>query len=184
MPDPIAERAKEVLVTLDKWRVPVDPFDIAREEGIQLAPGTYGEEFDARIEYIPAFWKFVIYYKDVGRTEGRIRFSIAHELGHFYIPEHQERILRGELHNSEADFRSYDPYEKEGDEFAAALLMPRELFVQEVSRHYHKVCMLRELCNMADNRFRTSVTSTARRYCQCDIEACAVVMSTASPPCQ
>lgn len=179
MPNPIAERAKEVLVTLDKWRVPVNPFEIAREEGIELAPGTYGERFDARIEYLPAVRKFVIYYRDVGRTEGRIRFSIAHELGHFYIEEHLKRIRAGELHNSEADFRSRDPREQEGDEFAAALLMPRELFVQEVNRHYHRVCTLRELCSMAYNRFGTSITSTVRRYCQCDIEACAVVLSAA-----
>jgi hypothetical protein len=30
---------------------------------------------------------------------------------------------------------------------------------------------------MADERFGTSVTSTARRYCQCDIEACSIVVS-------
>lgn len=177
MDTPIGDRAKDVLVTLNMWQVPVDPFAIAAEEGIELAPGTYGAGFDARIEYLLSVKRFVIYYRESGRTEGRIRFSVAHELGHFYIPEHRQRILAGDLHNSKSDFRSRDPHEEQADEFAASVLMPKELFVQEVNRHYHRVCTLRELCGMADNRFNTSITSTARRYCQCDIEACAVVMS-------
>lgn len=172
-----ADRAKEVLVALDKWRIPVDPFAIAKEEQIELAPGDYGERFDARIEFLPSVKKFVIYYREADRSAGRIRFSVAHELGHFYLPEHRECILHGKLHNSQADFRSRDPREQEADEFAASLLMPKELFVQEVHRHYNRVCTLRELCSMADRKFETSITSTARRYCQCDIEACALVMS-------
>ena len=172
-----ADQAKKVLVTLDMWRVPVDPFEIAREEGIELAPGDYGGRFDARIEYLPEMQKFVIFYSDFGRTAGRIRFSIAHELGHFYIPEHKSRILAGKIHNSNSDFCSRDPHENEADEFAASLLMPKELFIQEVNRHYHRICTLRELCSLANNRFGTSIISTARRYCQCDIEACAVVIS-------
>ena len=90
METPIADRAKDVLVTLNMWRVPVDPFAIAVEEGMELAPGTYGEGFDARIEYLTSVKRFVIYYRESGRTEGRIRFSVAHELGHFYIPEHRQ----------------------------------------------------------------------------------------------
>lgn len=177
MANPIADRAKHVLVMLDMWRVPVDPFAIAKEEGIILAPGDYGDKFDARIEYLPAVNKFVIYYRESGRSEGRIRFSIAHELGHYYLDEHRDRIMAGQLHNSESDFQSRDPHEEQADEFAAALLMPQELFVREVNRHYHNVCTLRELCSMASNKFQTSITSTARRYCQCGIEACAVVLS-------
>ena len=172
-----ADRAKDVLVALDMWKIPVDPFAIAKEEGIELAPGEYGENFDARIEFIPSVKKFVIYFRETGRTAGRIRFSIAHEIGHYYMPEHRECVLQGKLHNSQSDFRSRDPREQEADDFAASLLMPKELFVQEVHRHYNRVCTLRELCSMADKKFETSITSTARRYCQCDIEACALVMS-------
>jgi Zn-dependent peptidase ImmA (M78 family) len=166
-----ADRSKDVLHSLDMWKIPINPFAIAREEGIDLAPGDYGEKFDARLEYLPSVKTFVIYYRESGRTEGRIRFSIAHELGHYYMPEHREGILKGKLHNSECDFRSRDPREQEADDFAASLLMPKELFVQEVHRHYNRVCTLRELSSMAERKFETSITSTARRYCECGIEA-------------
>ena len=62
--DLAAERSEEVLRTLGMWRVPVDPLAIAKEEGIELAPGRYGRQFDARIEYLPAIRRFVIYYQE------------------------------------------------------------------------------------------------------------------------
>ena len=76
--DLAAERSEEVLRTLGMWRVPVDPLAIAKEEGIELAPGTYGRRFDARIEYLPVIRRFVIYYQEPGpgRTDGRVRFSL------------------------------------------------------------------------------------------------------------
>lgn len=181
MTDPVSDLSKDVLQTLNRWKVPVDPFDIAKDEGIELAPGTYGKGFDARIEYLPAVKRFVIYYRlpGPGRPEGRVRFSIGHELGHFYIPEHRERILKGDMHNSQSDFRSKDPRELEADEFSASLLMPKDLFVADVRRFRQRVCTLAEICKMADERFHTSITSTARRYCQCGIEACSIVVSKA-----
>lgn len=177
--DKLEDQAREVLEALGMWRVPVDPLAIAREEGIELEPGTFGLKFDARIEYLPPVRTFVIYYKrpGPGRPEGRVHFSIGHELGHFYIPEHRERLLKGQVHNSVCDYRSKDPAEVEADAFAAGLLMPRELFVNKVYEHRQGVCVLSELCRMAENVFRTSVMSTVLRYCRCDLEASAVIIS-------
>jgi len=177
--DLAAERSEEVLRTLGMWRVPVDPLAIAKEEGIELAPGMYGQRFDARIEYLPVIRRFVIYYQEPGpgRTDGRVRFSLAHELGHFYLPDHRKDLLRGRMHNSQSDFRSRNPREQEADEFAASLLMPEELFATQVRMFRQNVCTLKEICALAETRFHTSVTSTARRYLQCDIEACAIVVS-------
>lgn len=180
MTNQLSEISKDVLQTLNRWKLPVNPFDIAKDEEIELAPGEYGEGFDARIEFLQPVNRFVIYYRSPGhgRPKGRVHFSIAHELGHFYIPEHRQRLLRGEMHNSQSDFRSKDPREMEADEFAANLLMPKELFVAEVRRFRQRVCTLAEICKMADERFHTSITSTARRYCQCDIEACSIIVSS------
>lgn len=179
MANPVSDLSRDVLQTLDRWKVPVDPFSVAMDEDIQLAPGEYGDGFDARIEHLPEVKRFVIYYRPAGpdRTDGRVNFSIAHELGHFYIPSHRARLLQGDMHNSIADFRSSDPREEEADEFAANLLMPKDLFIHEVRQFRQGVCTLKEICRMADERFGTSVTSTARRYCQCDIEACSIVVS-------
>lgn len=171
--------SKEVLQALNKWSVPVNPFEIAADEEIELAPGNYGNGFDARLEYLPTAGRFVIFYQPAGpfRSSGRVHFSIGHELGHFYLPHHREKIIRGQCHNSQSDFRSKDSFETQADEFAANLLMPAELFETEVRRFRQQICTLSELKHLAENKFKTSLTSTARRYCECGIEACSVVIS-------
>jgi len=173
----LEREANRVLTALDRWCVPVDPFAIVADEGIELAPGEYSPRFDARLEYLPSVETFALYYRrgGPGRSEGRVRFSIAHELGHYYL--HRDRLLRGEAHSSQADFRSRSPLEQEADEFAARLLMPQELFVAAVRRFRQRVCVLAELCHLADCVFHTSVTSTVRRYCQCNLEPSSVVVS-------
>jgi hypothetical protein len=163
------------------WRLPVNPFAIVQEEGIELAPGQYGPRFDARIEYIARAKTFILYYKTVshGRTAGRVRFSLSHELGHYYLPSHRDFLLSGRSHNSVNDFRSRNPREIEADEFASALLMPREFFTAELKKKGRRFWTLADLCRMADEVFETSITSTVRRYCQFDFEPCAMVISEA-----
>ncbi|GIW88278.1 MAG: hypothetical protein KatS3mg108_2602 [Isosphaeraceae bacterium] len=174
--------AKSTLIALDMWRLPVNPFAIVKEEGIELAPGRYGPKFDARIEFVGAERAFILYYRTAqhGRTESRVRFSLAHELAHFYLPSHREYLLSGRSHNSVIDFRSRNPRENEADEFASALLMPRELFLAEMDKRRRSFWTLSDLCRLADEEFQTSVTSTVRRYCQFDFEPCAMVVSEAN----
>lgn len=175
----IAAKANEVLRSLGKWAIPVDPFAICEEEGIELCPGSYGAGFDGRIRYLAQIETFSLAYQDQGpgRTAGRIRFTIAHELGHYYL--HRDYLLSGSSHGSEANFRSGDQMEQEADEFAAALLMPMELFRAAVRSYRQHVCVLNELCELADKRLRTSLTSAVRRYCQADVEPCAAIFSRA-----
>ncbi len=176
--DPIREAAESVLKNLDLWHLPVDPIGIIEEEGIVLAPSNYGSGFDARIEYFPMFDKYGIYYQEAGpfRSAGRVKFSLAHELGHFYLPEHRQRLRTGQSHNSVSDFGSRHPAEREADAFAAHLLMPEELFIGHVNHYYRRYCTLKNICSMAE-RLGTSVTSTAIRYCDCGIDATTVVLS-------
>ncbi|MEX0676632.1 MAG: ImmA/IrrE family metallo-endopeptidase [Pirellulales bacterium] len=178
MADPIAQAAEAVLSDLGLWKLPVNPLRIAEEEGIEIAAGFFGSGFDARIEYYPAFDRFAIYYQNFGpyRPEGRVRFSLAHELGHFYLPEHRTRLRSGGTHNSVADYASGDPMEREADRFASALLMPKELFVAEVRNFRGGFCTLKDLCALSE-RLLTSITSTAIRYCDCQIDAATVILS-------
>jgi hypothetical protein len=178
MADAIREAAEAILRDLGMWRLPVDPLRIAQEEGIELAPSHYGLGFDARIEYFHEFDRFGIYYQVPGpyRNAGRVHFSIGHELGHFYLPEHRQRLMAGSNHNSLSDYGSKSQAEKEADRFAAHLLMPQELFVSQVKLFHGGFCTLKNLCSMAE-RLGTSVASTAIRYCDCGIDAALVVLS-------
>jgi hypothetical protein len=178
VPENVADLAREVLQTFRLWRLPVNPFTIAKKEGIELAQDDYGDRFDARIEYYPTFDSFCIYHQIPGgwRTEGRVRFSLAHELGHYYLPHHNRRLRDGKMHNSVSDYRSKDPMEQQADEFAAAILMPLELFRKELDSFRCGFCDLKDLGRLAD-RLGASITSTARRYCQADREPCTVFFS-------
>ena len=64
--------------------------------------------------------------------DGRKRFAIAHELGHYFIDEHSIALAQNLSagHCSQTGFVSEIAVEREADLFAASLLMP-ERRVQE-----------------------------------------------------
>jgi len=179
VPTPSAQLAEKVLKSFDMWRLPVEPLRIAAEEGIVVRSGYFGEGFDARIEYYRAHKAFCIYHAELRglRTAGRVKFSLGHELGPFYLPKHRERLLAGTAHNSESDFSSRSPIELEADEFSADLLMPMPLFRTALDRFRNGFCDLDNLGTLAE-RLGTSFTSTARRYCESDREPCTIFFST------
>ena len=179
MPAASGQLAEKVLRSIHLWRLPVRPEEIAAQEGIVIRPGLFGEGFDARIEYYRSEQAFCIYHAQPGgwRTAGRVRFSLAHELGHFYLPAHRERLLSGRRHNSESDFGSRNPAELEADEFAADLLMPMELYRGQLDSFRCGFCTLGDLTRLAE-QLGTSLTSTARRYCESDREPCTIFFST------
>ncbi len=179
MPTASAQLAEKVLRSFNLWRLPVRPQEIAAKEGIVVRPGFFGEGFDARIEYYPSQEGFCIFHAEHGgwTTAGRVRFSLAHELGHFYLPAHRKRLLNGGSHNSESDFGSRNSGEFEADEFAADLLMPMDLFRAQLNSFRSGFCTLSDLARLAE-RLGTSLTSTARRYCESDRESCSIFFST------
>src|SRR5262249_24946934 len=132
-----------------------------------------------RIKFVRSAQTFILSYREPcdGLTEGRVRFSVGHELGHYYLPHHRGRLLRGETHNSVTDFRSRHPREMEADEFSSALLMPSALFAAELKRRGMKVCTLKDLSCLAETAFGTSLTSTVRRYVGFDWEPCSLIVS-------
>ncbi len=182
-PEPIEAAAQEVLDALGVPDGPIDPFAIAQEEGIRLAPGDYGGSFDSRIEYRKkdGRGRFFLFYAEEAaprRPEGRIRFSLGHELGHYYLPEHREYVLTGKWHGSKTGFVSERRTEREADLFAAALLMPRPRFVEAVQLRCGGKCSMKDLEKLASGVFQTSLTSTAFRYVNMDLEPCAVIVSS------
>lgn len=178
MPSATAALAEETLRSFRLWKLPVDPFEIVKREGIKLSSGIYGDKFDARIEYYKSIGEFCIFYNLASgwRTEGRVKFSLGHELGHYYLPHHRERLRNGYRHNSVTDFVSRDPMEAEADNFSADLIMPMELFRKEIKTFLGEFCTLKDLGQLA-NRLGTSLTSTARRYCESDHEPCTIYFS-------
>ncbi|MAS95884.1 MAG: hypothetical protein CMO55_21985 [Verrucomicrobiales bacterium] len=157
-------------------KIPIDPKVIAKKEGIILAPDDYGPGFDGRIEFLLPERKFVIYYQDsyLHVPEVRIRFSLAHELGHFYLDHHREALCQGISHDSEQALMSDREREREADCFAASLLIPRREIKQRTG---DKGFMdMKQIVELADD-LNVSIPAAAIRYCGYTEENCAIILS-------
>jgi Zn-dependent peptidase ImmA (M78 family) len=152
--------------------LPVCPFFIADARGIVVqgksagAPGCSGMLLRVGNSF------GIMYSTDIA-NEGFQRFSVAHELGHYFLPDHPEQVLQHGAHVSRAGFTSNDPYEREADFFAGALLLPKVLVRPLVSRLPEGMDGLIELAQSC----RTSLTSTAIAYAQTSSAAVAVILS-------
>ena len=177
MIDPNLESLCEsIRVNLDCASIPVDPEQIADREGIILAPDNYGEGFDGRIEYIPSYKRFVIYYQEsyLNSSRKRVRFSLAHELGHYYIESHREKLCSGRAHDSKQALSSDKDREREADSFAASLLIPKSELDRRIGR---KGFMdMSELVKMSYD-IDVSIPAAAIRYFGYAEEKCSIVMS-------
>ncbi|MDB5933464.1 MAG: ImmA/IrrE family metallo-endopeptidase [Massilia sp.] len=111
------------------------------------------------------------------RSEGFQRFSIAHELGHYFLDGHPEAVFRtGTVHESHAGFEGDDQIELEADHFAAGLLMPSHLFEAAASRFDDGMDAVKGLADVC----KTSLTAAAIRYAQLGAPAIAIILSRGS----
>lgn len=102
----------------------------------------------------------------------RIRFSIAHEIGHWLMhPELQQGFLC-----TAQNFRDYarSPEEAEANWFAATLLMPKFLLPMGEFKKDPSF----EIISSIASSFQTSLTATARRFVQLSKFAVVLVSST------
>jgi len=149
----------------------VDPEAIIRRKQITLSRGSYGDAFDGMLEHRSG--RFHIYC-NVARVQNsaRIRFTLSHELGHYFIDDHRQ-ALEGGLppHPSFCEYQSDNPAEQEADHFASNLLMPRARFLRVAERLPVGAPSILSLAK----QFDTSRTSTALRYVHLDISLCALI---------
>lgn len=157
--------------------LPVDPFALAAAVNILVepkpdtAPGVSG-----MLMHVAG--SFGIMYATHIPNEGYQRFSIAHELGHYFLPGHIGAIFSNgvQIHASHAGFVSDDPYEKEADHFAAGLLMPDPMFRSALIKSDDGLAGIEHLAALC----HTSLSATAIRYIEKATIPAAIVVSTGS----
>src|SRR5207247_1657430 len=99
--------------------------------------GRYGDAFDGLLEHRSGRFHVYANLDRVEREDSpRARFTLAHELGHYFIDEHRNALAAGLAlsHPSFCDFESDLPVEKEADHFASNLLMPAKGFRKLAAR--------------------------------------------------
>jgi len=153
-------QAENLVKQLRITSFPINPIEIAEQHGI-LCKSEEIQGFSGCL--IKQGDTFGIIYSSKFDNDGFIRFTVAHELGHYFLPCHPELLFpQGDgIHRSHNGFTSCDIHELEADHFAAGLLMPRHLFTEALGEEsilgFHAIEALSEKC-------KTSITATAIRY--------------------
>ena len=169
---------------------------LARDEGYSafpVDPATIAQKHDIHVEKKPPEMKGVsgafifsepnpiIIYSTEHANEGFENFSIAHELGHYFLPGHPEEIRRaGGAHMSRAGFREGDSsIEIEADHFAAGLIMPRHLVRRTLLSSQVGLAGIRHIAEEA----RASLTAAAIRAAQCAQFPLCIIVSEGDSVC-
>lgn len=162
----------EVLKEFTFTSLPIDPFLIAKEKAIDVVPRRAGSGVSGMLVRLGD--NFGIAYAAHIASEGFQRFSVAHELGHYFLPGHVDHVIGVDgIHESRAGFQSKNKYEVEADQFAANLLMPRSLFTRALSDAGEGLLAIEQLATLC----KTSLTATAIRVAEFADEPIAIVMS-------
>lgn len=153
---------------------PVDPFAIAENEDIVVMPKAPDQAgVSGGIIFDPA--GTAIFYATNITSEGFQRFTVAHELGHYFLDGHPEEIMKlSPLHVSRAGFTQGDlSIEVEADHFASGLLLPTRLVRQSLDRERIGL----EAIEVLAEESRCSLTACGIRAAECSPYPMAIVVS-------
>lgn len=128
--DGIVAIAEEVASHYD---VPIPLHQVAEDELLEIICDDYGNCFDGLTWFEAETDDFYIHLNTnsdkrnyLSKPKGR--FTLAHELGHYFIPAHRLGLMSGELkpHRSFSYLTNQSSWqmEREADAFASILLMP------------------------------------------------------------
>jgi hypothetical protein len=169
---------------------------LARDEGfmsLPVKPLIIAERKDLHVEKKPPGKKGVsgalifmepkplLIYSSEHQNAGFENFSIAHELGHYCLPDHPDQILQsGGQHFSRAGFSEGSlSIELEADHFAAGLLMPDILVRKLIEESEVGLEGIRELAGTAE----VSLTAAAIRVAQCARFPICIIVSAGAAVC-
>lgn len=158
-------------------RFSIDPFKIADAENIVVEAKVPEREGMSGCIVFTDDGVGIIYATHI-RNEGFKRFTVAHELGHYFLDGHPEEILKAApIHFSKAGFtQGSSSIEIEADHFASGLLMPTGLTREALYDAPVGLEGIQRLAGAAE----TSLTSAAIRAAECAPYPMAVIVSQGS----
>lgn len=147
---------------------------IANEFDVTLSYGRYGDAFDGLLEHKSgAFHIYCNLTRVYDQNAPRARFTVAHELGHYFIDEHRNALAAGKPpHSSFPERLSDNPVEQEANLFASHLLMPTAEFQTALTEVPQG---LQGIVDIA-RTFAVSIQSAALRYTAASTRPCTIVM--------
>ena len=183
-----AEGARQLLRELNIQGIPIQPREIAEQLQIVVWEREMESQYDGCLMRVGDTWGILL--NNLIQSESRKNFTIAHELGHYYLEREQiERQISATDRKDKVaeivprhrcqgeDLRGFESHrfeEQRANEFAVELLMPAPIFRADAVD-------LPEIGLPAIDalaaKYLTSLTSTAIRYTRLSSHVCAVVLS-------
>jgi Zn-dependent peptidase ImmA (M78 family) len=150
----------------------------ADAESLPLHFDHYEDSFDGMlVHFDKQFHVHINLDKGNTKTSKRGRFTLAHELGHFFIDEHRLGLKHGLLqpHASHNNLNHNTLIEHEADYFASCLLMPSEKYKIFCARMPFSF----DLINSISDNFQTSLVASILRFIDIGTREFMVVVSKA-----
>lgn len=141
----------------------VHPEIIVKRNKITYSSSDYGNYFDGILQYQNGRFHMFFNTKRIQNIySARGRFTVAHELGHYYIEEHRTALKRNlaPSHPSFIDFSSDIQVELEADFFASSLLIPKTRLLKDIRKRNFSMALINEL----KDKYNVSLTAMLLKY--------------------
>lgn len=160
----IKKLAESIALSFNEKITPLEK--ILREEELEIFYDDYDKgTFDGMTIFDEG--NFYIHINTANNNKsnnGRGRFTLAHELGHYIIDSHRLGLMSGllEPHPSKTNQKQFYEIEREADYFASCLLMPEEKFRKDIFKKKFDF----NLINWLSKEYNVSITACAFRFAQ------------------
>jgi Zn-dependent peptidase ImmA (M78 family) len=168
--------AQNILEANDLLILPVDIYSLAEKNNIIIEHMPY--ELAQKSIYGAITTKddiVLILYTTTINNMGFQNFTIAHELGHYFLDGHLEQVVGEDgFHFSTSNYSCASKLEREADNFASGLLMPEKLCKKLIGSYPDGLEGIKKL----SEKTISSLTAAAIRYIDLTTSTAAVVVSS------
>jgi len=159
----LSELAEYLVNEYNKDSERVQPNEIAEKLGISYSFNDYNREYLGLIDYKnQSFHIYLHVDKHTKISTPQVRYSFAHEIGHFFIYSHRMELMRNGImsHSQVGGSSSDNIYEKEADYFASCLLLPESRYKPDIANAKFSMGLIFDLCG----KYKVSVQAALIRY--------------------
>lgn len=147
---------------------------LAASKKIRFIESDYGNHFLGQLVHLSKKFYIILNSNLLTNSEsGRTRFTIAHELGHYFIDSHRAKLASGVSLSFKGELNDYDSKQIEiaANHFAAHLLMPKKRFSKMAKRLETGLSGIFIL----KTKFDTSIESTIKHYVGQNLASCIMI---------
>lgn len=142
--------ASDILIQNDMYKIPVDLIKLANNFNIEVYQSELENKVSGAIKYDKNQDVYTILLNEKD-SENRKRFTIAHELGHYFLHTEilkSDEILVDTLYRMKSDENR--ELEKEADYFAGALLMNKKL-LEKMHEQGYSISSLAQIFEVSES---------------------------------